>query len=188
LTTPGSEITRILQEIERGTRDVDELLPLVYDELRVQAERYLRQERRGHTLQPTALVHEAYLRLVGAKQTTWQNRQHFYAVAATAMRRILVDHARRHRAAKRGGDMKPVSLADADHPSPGLDIDLVALDEALSRLAGFDPRKSRIVELRYFGGLATNEIARMLGITSRTVERQWSLARAWLYDELRPTK
>jgi len=184
LASPRNEITRILQEIDRGQRDAEALLPLVYDELRAQAERYMRQERRDHTLQPTALVNEAYVRLVGGEQATWQNRQHFYAVAATAMRRILVDHARRRRAGKRGGDQQPLSLADADHPTRAPDVNLLALDQALSKLARFDPRRSRIVELRFFGGLSTDEVARILDVTPRTVERQWSLARAWLYDEL----
>jgi len=179
------EVTRILRGISRGEREVDELLPLVYDELRSRAERYLRGERRDHTLQPTALVHEAYLRLVGGEAESWNDRRHFYAVAATAMRHVLIDHARKHGAHKRGGDIVAVSLADADRPTPAPQLDLLALDEALTRLAAFDSRKSRIVELRFFGGLTHEEIARVLQVTPRTVERHWSLARAWLYQTLR---
>ncbi len=162
----------------------DELLPLVYDQLRDLAGRYLRRERDNHTLQATALVHEAYLNLVDQSRVQWQGRAHFLAVAATAMRRILVNHAKQRARLKRGGDRARLSL-DADlmpaHPSS---VDLIALDDALNDLAGLDAQQARIVELRYFGGLTVEETACALQVSQRTVHREWSMARAWLRGEL----
>ncbi len=161
---------------------------LVYDELRRLAAAALRHERPDHTLQPTALVHEAYLRLAEEPSARWQNRGHFLAVAARAMRRILVDHARRHKAAKRGAGVIRITLDDdmervaAALPADG--VDLVALDDALSRLGGLDPRQARIVELRFFGGLSVEETASIVGASARTVKRDWQLARAWLKREM----
>jgi RNA polymerase sigma factor (TIGR02999 family) len=160
------------------------LLPLVYAELRRLAASYLRRERPDHTLQPTALVHEAYLRLVDQTQARWQNRAHFLGVAAQMMRRILVDHARGHRAEKRGGDFQILSLDENIDVSGERAADLVALDEALKRLAELDPQKSRVVELRFFGGLSVEETAEVLGVSAPTVKRQWRMAKAWLYGQV----
>ena len=161
-----------------------ELLPLVYAELRRLAAGYLRRERPGHTLQPTALVNEAYLRLVDQTQVRWQNRAHFLGVAAQMMRRILVDHARGQRAEKRGGEIQKLSLDENIDVSGERAADLVALDEALKRLAELDPQKSRIVELRFFGGLSVEETAEVLGVSAPTVKRQWRMAKAWLYGQV----
>jgi RNA polymerase sigma-70 factor (ECF subfamily) len=160
------------------------LLPIVYEELRRQAARYLRRERAGHTLQTTALIHEAYLRLVGQTNVQWQNRAQFFGIAAQLMRRILVDHARTKKRAKRGGSDIRVSLGDAMALSKGQDLDVVALDEALERLAEFDEQQSRIVELRFFSGLTVEETAEVLAISTATVKRDWSVARAWLHREI----
>jgi RNA polymerase sigma-70 factor, ECF subfamily len=161
------------------------LLPLVYGELRRLAAGYLRRERAGHTLQPTALVHEAYLRMIDQTQVHWQNRAHFFGVAAQMMRRILVDHARAHEAEKRGGEFQKLSLDENLDASGGeRDVNLVALDDALNRLAEMDPQKSKIVELRFFGGLSIEETAEVLGIGTATVIRQWRMARAWLYGQV----
>lgn len=190
-SSPRESLTDLLADLSRGNKAAaDRLLPVIYDDLRAMAERLMREERSGHTLQPTALVHEAYLRLVDQTRVEWRDRAHFFAVAATAIRRILVDHARTHRAAKRGGGRERVSLkaaeaAEAAAAAPARDVDLPALDEALSRLAAFDARKSRIVELRFFAGLSIEETGEVLGVSHATVERDWSLARAWLYRELR---
>jgi RNA polymerase sigma factor (TIGR02999 family) len=165
----------------------DELVPLVYHELRARASGYLRHERPDHTLQATALVHEAFLRLAGRDRVAWQNRGHFYAVAAQMMRRILVDHAREHRAAKRPGAARRVDLDDqipAPDP-PGLDI--LMLDQALGELSALDARQGRIVELRYFGGLSEQEVADTLSVSRATVTREWKRARAWLYHRMTPT-
>jgi RNA polymerase sigma-70 factor (ECF subfamily) len=159
-------------------------MPLVYDELRALAESYLQRERPDHTLQATALVHEAYIRLIKQEDVDWQNRAHFFAVAAQAIRRILVDHARGHQSAKRGGDRKRVHL-DQDLALPGPDLELLALDEALGELAHLHERQARIVELRFFGGLSLKEIAEYLGLSSRTVDGDWHMARAWLRGKLR---
>jgi RNA polymerase sigma-70 factor, ECF subfamily len=164
-------------------RALDELTPLVYDELHRLAGAYLRRERRGHTLQTSALVNEAYLRLIG-QQVSWQNRAHFFGIAAQLMRRILVDYARGQRADKRGGDAPHLALDEALDEAAAQSTDLIALDDALTRLAAFDPRQSRIVELRYFGGLTIEETAAALGIGHSTVEREWNLARAWLRREM----
>jgi RNA polymerase sigma-70 factor (ECF subfamily) len=179
------EVTRLL----RAWSDGDEaalarLVPLVESELHRLAGSYLRRERPGHTLQTTALVNEAYLRLIDDSAVLWQDRAHFYGVAAQLMRRILVDHARRRRKLKRGGDPLRVSLADAENAVPESSPDIIALDEALSSLAKLDPRKSQIVELKFFGGLQEEAIAEVLTISLRTVQREWNLARAWLYNEL----
>jgi RNA polymerase sigma factor (TIGR02999 family) len=163
---------------------MDELLQLVYAELRRLAASYLRRERSDHTLQPTALVHEAYLRMVDQTQVRWQNRAHFFGVAAQMMRRILVDHARSQHAEKRGGDAQKLSLDENIDVSGERAADLVALDEALSRLAEIDPQKSRVVELRFFGGLSVEETAEVLGVSAPTVKRHWRLAKAWLFGQV----
>ena len=183
-SNPG-EITQLLDQIRAGKRDAeDKLIPLVYDELKRLAAHYLRGERRDHTLQPTALVHEAYLRLTRLTDLDWRSRSHFFAIAATVMRRILVDHARAQRANKRDGLRDAVSLDEALVVSPEKSSELVALDEALERLAKLDARQSKIVELRYFGGLSEEETGEVLGISSRTVKRDWRVAKAWLYNEV----
>jgi RNA polymerase sigma factor (TIGR02999 family) len=160
------------------------MLPVVYDELHRLATRYLSREATGHTLQPTALVHEAYLRLVDQRRVDWRNRAQFLGLAASMMRRILVNHARDRAAHKRGGDARQVSLSLLESPSGQPDVDLIALEAALDRLAALDHRKSRVVELKFFGGLATNEISEVLQISGATVEREWSFARAWLFDAI----
>ena len=184
-TSSPHEVTRLLIQLTDGNRAVlDQLLPLIYQELRSLAANYLRRERPGHTLQPTALVHEAYLRLVDQTQVKWQNRAHFLGVAAQMMRRILVDHARSHKAEKRGSDLQVLSLdenLDVPHERAA---ELVALDDALTALAAIDEQKSRIVELRFFGGLSVEETAEVLGISTPTVKRQWRMAKAWLYGQV----
>jgi len=164
--------------------DLDKLMPAVYDELRRQAARYLRREQAGHTLQTTALIHEAYVRLVDQRNVQWQNRAHFFGIAAQMMRRILVDHARTKKRAKRGGSVIKVSLADATLPVNERDLDVVALDEALNRLAEIDEQQSRVVELRFFSGLTVEETAEVMNISPATVKRDWSMAKAWLHREL----
>jgi RNA polymerase sigma-70 factor (ECF subfamily) len=185
MTPPHTqEVTQLLVKLSSGDRSaLDDLLPLVYDELRRLADRYLRRERSDHTLQATALVNEAYLRLVD-QNVPWQNRAHFFGVAAEMMRRILVDHARSHQAQKRGSGGIKLSLDDALNMSDERASDLIALDDALNALADFDPQKSRIVELRFFAGLSIEETAKVLGIGTATVIRQWKLAKAWLYHEV----
>jgi RNA polymerase sigma factor (TIGR02999 family) len=179
--TPDS-VTELLAEASRGNADaLDRLLPLVYHELHAIAARYLRREKPGHTLQPTALVNEAYLRLVGQREVTWQNRAHFFGVAASMMRRILVDHARAHRAEKRAGGLARVTLNEANLPAAERDVDLIALDDALADLAARDAKLARLVELKFFAGLTTKEVAEVLGVSSSTVEREWVAARAWLF-------
>jgi RNA polymerase sigma factor (TIGR02999 family) len=188
LMTPGSthSVTDLLQAWASGDQAaLDELLPLVYEELRRQARRYMRAQPAGHTLQTTALVHEAYLRLVGQSSVEWQGRAHFFGVAAKAMRSVLVDHARARGAAKRGGSVRAITLDDAGGVAgPQASVDVLALDEALGRLTELDPRKSRLVELRYFGGLGIEEAAAVLGVSPATVKRDWTTARAWLRREL----
>ena len=185
--SPPGEVTNLLIQLRHGNRDAESrLMPLVYTELRRLAGRYMRGERPGHTLQATALVHEAYLRLVGQKDVDWQNRAHFFGVAANLMRRILVDHARTKLAKKRGGDDQRVSLDEAMLVQSKAHPQLLALDEALDRLAKRDPRQARVVDLRYFGGLNDEETAEVLGISVRTVKRDWNVARAWLYQQLNP--
>jgi len=186
--TPGStqSVTDLLQAWASGDQAaLDELLPLVYDDLRRQARRYMRAQPAGHTLQTTALVHEAYLRLVGQSSVEWKGRAHFFGVASKAMRSILVDHARARNAAKRGGSARAITLDDAGGiAGPQASVDVLALDEALGRLAELDARKSRLVELRYFGGLGIDEAAAVLGVSPATVKREWTTARAWLRREL----
>jgi RNA polymerase sigma factor (TIGR02999 family) len=184
--SPG-EVTNLLIQLKNGNRDAQSrLIPLVYAELRRLAAVYMRRERSGHTLQATALVHEAYLRLAGQDGISWQNRAHFFGVAANIMRRILVDHARAKQAKKRGGLDQKVSFDEAVLVQPEAPQQFLALDEALERLAKRDPRESRIVELRFFGGLSDEETAEVLGISVRTVKRDWKVARAWLYQQLNP--
>ncbi len=183
-TAPG-EVTRLLFELKRGNREVEaRLVPLVYHELRRIAAGYLRRENPGHTLQPTALVHEAWLRLVKLPDVDWQSRSHFFAVSATVMRRILVDHARASRARKRGDGWDAVSLNDAILPSPERAPEILALDEALNRLAALDARQAKIVEFRFFAGMSEEETGNALGISARTVKRDWRIAKAWLFKEL----
>jgi RNA polymerase sigma factor (TIGR02999 family) len=184
--TRADSVTRLLIELTSGKHAaVDALLPLIYDELRSLAANYLRRERPDHTLQPTALVHEAYLRLVDQTRVTWQNRAHFFGVAAQMMRRILVDHARAHGAGKRGADFRKLSLDENIDKAVERGAELVALDEALRALAEIDQRKSRIIELRYFGGLSVEETAEVLGVSPDTVKRQWRMAKAWLYGRMK---
>jgi RNA polymerase sigma-70 factor (ECF subfamily) len=179
-------VSMVLEEMKRGdVRAADKLLPLVYDEFRALARHYLAQERANHTLQPTALVHEAYMKLVDQTRVDWQGRSHFFAVAAQAMRRILVDHARSRQREKRGGGRARVMLDDDVALSPQKDEDVLALDEALQRLAKMDPRQAKVVELRFFGGMSVEEVAQALGVSKRTVEGDWTFARAWLSRELR---
>jgi RNA polymerase sigma factor (TIGR02999 family) len=181
---PG-EVTQLLAELRAGKSDAEsKLIPLVYTELRRQAARYLRGERGDHTLQPTALVHEAYLRLTKLDKVDWQNRSHFFAMAALIMRRILVDHARAQLAKKREGFREAISFDEVLFVSRGRSAQLVALDEALVRLATLDARRSKIVELRFFGGLSEEETGAVLGISARTVKRDWRVAKAWLYNEV----
>jgi len=186
---PSGRITALLAEMKGGNGDaVDTLADLLYGELRKIAAAYLRREREGHTLQPTALVNEAYVRLVDQHDVTWQNRAHFLGVAAQVMRRILVDHARAHRREKRGGGAARVTLDDERVGAVERDLDLVALDDALVGLAATDAELARVVELRYFGGLTVDETAEVLGVAPRSVDRAWATARAWLRRELRATE
>ena len=163
----------------------DDVIRGVYQELRRMADRYLRLESPGHTLQPTALVHEAYMRLIDQTQVSWQNRAHFFGVAAQMMRRILVDHARTKQRDKRGGPARKLSLNEVMNVAKGPAADLVALDAALESLAQIDPRKSRVIELRFFGGLSVEETAEVLEVSPQTVLRDWKLAKAWLYQEMK---
>ena len=181
-TSPASDLLHAWGEGD--TRARDDLLPLVYSELRAQAARYLRRERRDHTLQPTALVHEAYLRLIGQTRVSWQNRAHFFGLAAEMMRRILVDYARKHHAAKRSGAAVRVAWDDRVGATPPLDCELLLLDQALAELAARDPRQARVVELRYFGGLSEQETAEVLTVSRATVTRDWLVARAWLFRRM----
>jgi RNA polymerase sigma factor (TIGR02999 family) len=177
-------ITQLLAEWRDGNQSaLDELYPLVYDELHRLARRYMSRERKGHTLQTTALINEAYVRLAGQK-VNWANRSHFFAISAQIMRRILIDHARRHAYAKRGGGAQQVSLDEAATVTPDQSGELLRLDEALKSLAEMDPRRSQVVELRYFGGLNNEEIAGVLNVSENTVTRDWNMARAWLYQQL----
>lgn len=179
------EVTRLLVDVRAGDKEAEaRLLAVLYDELRRLAASYLRRERPDHTLQPTALVHEAYLRLVEQREQNWQNRAHFVGVSAHVMRQILVDHARQRNAAKRGGQAQPLPLDETQVAGTQRPEDLVALDEALSRLETFDRRQSQVVELRFFGGLTEDEISHVLGISVRTIKRDWNVARAWLYAEM----
>jgi RNA polymerase sigma factor (TIGR02999 family) len=182
---PPNEVTRLLQDWRGGDRAaLDALLPLVYKELRRLAHFQLRNERSDHTLHSAALVHEAYLRLVGVNPPPWESRTHFFAIASQLMRQILVDYARRHGAAKRGASICKLSVEEAAMASRGKDVDVVALDDALQALAKIDARQSRVVELRFFAGLSLDEISEALEIGPATVQRDWTAARAWLYREL----
>lgn len=182
---PAAGVTQLLEKWSNGDRAaLDELMPLVYGELRRLAGGYLRRERVNHTLQPTALVNEAYLLLVDQNQAKWQNRAQFIGVAAQMMRRILVDHARAHQAAKRGGAQFTVALSEADRFAGQPAADLLAIHDALNQLASLDTQQSRIVELRFFGGLTIEETAEVLKVSHATVERDWKMARAWLRREL----
>jgi RNA polymerase sigma factor (TIGR02999 family) len=187
---PG-ELTALLQSWHGGNRDaLDAVMPLVYEELRLLASRHLSDERRDHTLQTTALVHEAYLRLAGQHRAEWKDRAYFFGAVATIMRRILVDHARRRARDKRGGGMVVLSLDQAPEPiadtATDASVDVEALDRALDRLHALDARQARIVELRYFSGMTLDEIAKALGVSIGTVKRDWTAARAWLFTELGP--
>ena len=180
-----SNVTQLLERARQGDRHVvNELMPLIYGELRRLAQFYMSSERPDHTLQATALVNEAYLQLVGPESGTWQNRAHFFAAAATTIRRILVQHARRVASLKRGGDRKRASLDVSMVESKQTNEQIIAVDEALERLAVIDANKARLVELRFFAGMSTEEMAESLGVSPRTVAREWDLAKAWLSREL----
>ena len=179
------DVTQLLQRVSAGGGEaLNELLEVVYGELRRQAARYLRRERQNHTLQPTALVNEAFIKLVDQRNVRWQNRAHFFGVAAQAMRRIVIDHARTRRRIKRGGAQQAVTLDEAMIAGEAQSIDVLALDEALTRLARLDERQARIVELRYFAGLSVEETAEVTSLSPATVKREWAMARAWLHGEL----
>ena len=187
-TPKQHEITQLLAEWSGGNQSaLDELYPLVYDELHRLARRYMSRERKGHTLQTTALINEAYVRLVDQKNVQWANRSHFFAISAQIMRRILIDHARRHAYAKRGGGAQQVSLDEAAVVASGIGSELIRLDEALQTLSKLDQRRCHVVELRYFGGLNNEEIAGVLNVSENTVTRDWNMARAWLYQQLTET-
>ena len=184
---PEPDVTALLVEIANGNQAAQEkLVPLVYDQLKRLARRYMRRERADHTLQTTALVHEAYLKLVGQHSPHWQGRAQFYGIAAQLMRRILIDHARRDLREKRGGSQVILPLEEGLAFTPEHSEDLLKLDEALDRLSKLDPRQSRIVELRFFGGLSVEETSRFLNVSPITVKRDWAVAKVWLYGELRP--
>lgn len=179
------DVTKFLREWNGGDRKAaEQLFSLIYDELKNQARLFLIKERSDHTLQPTALVNEAFLKLKDQNNVVWQNRAHFFGVAATIMRRILIDHARAHDAGKRGGSAIRLSIDDINVSAEERASDLLALDEALEKLAEFDERKSKIVELKFFGGLNEEEIAEMLGVSTRTIQREWKTSRLWLLSEL----
>lgn len=189
-SSPQGEVTRILEDLHGGSRKevFDRLLPLVYDELRQLARINLARERPGHSLQATALVHEAYLRMLGGKSPSWNDRGHFFCAAAEAMRRILIDHARKRGRAKRGGDRVQVTLEDvAVGDGPPLE-DLLALDEAIQRLEEQDPRMAEVVRLRFYAGLSVEETAMALEVSERTVKREWAVARAWLFNAMEGSK
>jgi RNA polymerase sigma factor (TIGR02999 family) len=186
-STPSPHnVTELLIAWSNGSQDAIEqqLFPLVYEELRRLAHRYMRRERPGHSLQTTAVVHEAYLRLIDQNHVQWQNRAHFFAIAAQMMRRILITHAQSRSYAKRGGGTLNVSLDEAAILSRARASELIALDEALTSLTAIDPRRSQVVELRFFGGLSNEEIAEVLKISTNTVTRDWNVAKAWLYREM----
>ena len=186
MTAPSqAHITDLLIAWGKGDQGaLDKLLPLVYEELRRQAARYLRRERANHTLQPTALVHEVYLRLVDAPEVRWRSRAHFFGIAAHLMREILVDHARAHQAVKRGGIEQKLTLDEAVALSPQREVNVLELHEALTRLETIDPQKRRMVELRFFSGLSIDETAEVMNLSPRTVVRQWQTAKAWLHREM----
>jgi RNA polymerase sigma factor (TIGR02999 family) len=180
-----ADTTQILVDLGNGDRSAAKrLMPLVYDELRGLAQQYMQQERAGHTLQATALVHEAYLRLIDQSRVSWQGRAHFFSVAAEMIRRVLVDHARQHHAAKRGGAARKISLSDSVNAAEDPDIDLMALDEVLEELGRLNERHRRVVELRFFGGLSVKETAHVLEVAPQTVKSDWRMARTWLRQRL----
>jgi len=181
-----TNITELLHEWNSGNTDVaDNLLPLIYDELHRRAAAFMRKERQNHTLQPTALVHEAYLKLIGQRNDNWNDRQHFFAIASQVMRRILVDHARSRHRQKRGGSKEDLPLEEALLVgAEEANVDLIALDEAMAKLAKLDPQQERLVELRYFGGLSLDETAKAIGVSRATAAREWQVAKAWLHREM----
>jgi RNA polymerase sigma-70 factor, ECF subfamily len=182
---PTGDVTRLLDRVNAGDREaLSDLLPMVYEELRSLASRYLSRERTDHTLQPTSLVHEAYLKLIDQNRAKWESRGHFMAIAATAMRRILVNHARDRKRLKRGGGSAREVLGDDASSLTSPDLDLVALDDALEKLATIDPRKVRIVEARFFVGLNVEDTAMLMGVSASTVKREWEFARIWLLREI----
>ena len=184
-SSPANEVTRLLVKWGEGdAAALERLMPLVYDELRRLARQCMRRESPGHSIQPTALVHEAYLKLIGQRDVRWQNRAHFFGIAAQAMRRILVDHARTRQRDKRGGGAVKVSLSEAVAAAEAKTADMLALDEALESLAAVDLRKCRVVELRFFGGLSVEETAEVLRVSPATVMHDWSMAKAWLYAQV----
>ena len=186
MSVSTSSVTQLLVDWQQGDQSaLKKLTPLIYDELRRIAHRYVQHEHNGHTLQTTALVNEAYLRLAGQEQPEWQNRAHFFAVIAQVMRHILIDHARRRRYLKHGGRFQQVSMAEASLMSEDRAAELIALDEALDELKHFDQRKSKVVELRYFGGLSLEEAANALDISVMTVRRDWRAAKAWLFRRMK---
>lgn len=185
MSADSENVTQLLHDWSKGNEQaLEELLPVIYNELRKLAHNFLYRERPGHTLQTTALVHEAYLKLIDQKDARWQNRSHFFAIAAQAMRRILIDSARRHAAMKRGGPQEKLSLDEVPDVSLEPNTKLLALDEALKALAEIDPEQSRIVELRYFGGLTIEETAEVMKSSPATIKREWAMARAWLHQAL----
>ena len=185
--TAAHSVTLLLEQWNQGDREaLDKLMPLIYEELRKMARRYMSQQNPGHTLQTTALIHEAYLRMVKQKEKHFQNRAHFFGVAAQAMRHILVDYARSRHTAKRGGGARPISLEEAALVSPERAGELVAFDDALKELETLSKRQSRVVELRYFGGLSVEETATVLEVSPETVMRDWNMAKTWLHRALRP--
>ena len=181
-----ANITELLHEWSSGKKEVaEDLLPLIYDELHRRAAAFMRRERQNHTLQPTALVHEAYLKLVDQRNDDWNDREHFFAIASQVMRRILVDHARSRQRQKRGGSKEDLPLEEALLAgAEEANVDLIALDEAMAKLAKLDPQQERLVELRYFGGLNLEEAARSLGVSRATAARDWQVAKAWLHREM----
>lgn len=182
---PSMDVTKLLHKWSQGDHAaLEDLVPLIYGELRRLARSYLAHESPGHTLQGTALVHEAYMRLVRQDSIEWQNRAHFFGIAAQTMRRILVEHARRRNAEKRGGGMARVSVEENEAVSFGTDIDILVLDAALEELGQLDPRRAKVVEMRFFGGLTEGEIATVLEVSEATVRRDWTLAKAWLYRKI----
>lgn len=185
MTQTKGDITALLRAAASGERrDLDALMVAIYDDMRQLAESHLRRERPDHTLQPTALVHEAFLKLIDQRSTDWKDRAHFFAIAARILRRIMVDHTRRKQAAKRGAGLQRVTFKDGDHFAVSERLDIEALDEALEELQRIDERQSQIVEMRFFGGLTLDEIAEALSVGRRTVDREWSVARAWLLFRL----
>lgn len=185
MSSTEQDVTKLLRDWSDGEQKAfDELLPIVYNELRRLAHNYLNRERSDHTLQTTALVHEAYLKLVDQREVKWQNRAHFFAISAQAMRRILIDKARRHAAVKRGEAPEKLSLDDALNLSTDSDETMLALDEALNELETIDPQQSRVIELRYFGGLTIEETAEVMNLSPATIKREWAMARAWLYKKI----